>query len=354
MSAGPLAGIVVISLAEQYPGPFATMVLADLGAQVTMVERPTGDPSRRHPALFRALNRNKRSVALDLKTASGRAALRGLLADADVLIEGFRPGVLARLGFPVAELRRDFPDLVVVSVSSYGQTGPDRELGSHDLTVQGRAGLLDGAGDGVGVVPTADLVTGAFAAIGVLSGLLARRGSHVDLAMLDALVTWQAVRLAGHLTGDHTTGYPPREPAYGVFRCGDGGEVTLAIAGEDRQWAALCQVLGLGDLGALSTGEREGRTGELRLHLRRALAGEQAADVIDRLQRRGVSCGHVRRVQDVFDDPQVRARGLLIDVDSGHRAVRQPLLFDGQAVAACPDAPALGEHNELLDPVHQP
>ncbi|GAA0999624.1 CoA transferase [Acrocarpospora macrocephala] len=356
MSSGPLAGIVVVSLAEQYPGPFATMVLADLGAQVTMVERPSGDPTRRHPALFRALNRNKRSIVLDLKTLRGQAALRSMLADADVLIEGFRPGVMGRLGFPPEELRRDFPDLVIASVSSYGQTGPDRELGSHDLTVQGRAGLLDGARDGVGVVPTADLVAGAFAVIGVLSGLVARQargGSHVDVSMLDCLVAWQAVRMAGYLTGDETTGYPPREPAYGVFQCGDGGSVTLAIAGEDPQWATLCDVLELGDLGELRTGEREGRADELRTLLSRALAARDSGDVIRRLEQRGVSCGHVRRPSDVLGDPQVKARRLLLDVSSGHQSVRQPLLFDGQAITACPGAPALGEHNELygLDPV---
>ncbi|MEV4750165.1 CaiB/BaiF CoA-transferase family protein [Streptosporangium sp. NPDC049248] len=356
MSSGPLAGIVVVSLAEQYPGPFATMVLADLGARVTMVERPTGDPTRRHPALFRALNRNKRSVALDLKTAPGQAALRSMLADADVLIEGFRPGVLERLGLSPERLRLDFPDLVVVSVSSYGQSGPDRELGSHDLTVQGRAGLLDGARDGVGVVPAADLVAGAFAVIGVLSGLLARQargGAHVDVSMLDCLVAWQAVRMGGHLASEETTGYPPREPAYGMFRCEDGGAVTLAIAGEDRQWAALCDELGLGDLGGLSTGERESRADQLRTLLSRALAARRSDDVIGRLERRGVSCGHVRRVPEVFDDPQVKARRLLLDLPSGHRSVRQPLLFDGQAITACPDVPALGEHNELygLDPL---
>lgn len=343
---GPLTGVTVVSLAEQYPGPFATMVLADLGAEVTMVERPTGDPTRRHAALFRALNRNKRSVALDLKSPSGRAALRSMLADADVLLEGFRPGVMRRLGFSPAQLRREFPDLVVVSISSYGQTGPDHELGSHDLTVQGRAGMLDEGG--VGSLPTADLVAGAFAAIGALTGLVARGtrgGSHIDVAMLDCLVTWQAVRMTGLLTADDTTGYPPAEPAYGVFRCGDGRAVTLAIAGEDRQWAAACEVLGLEHLAGMTTEERERRTDELRAAVERAIARWSAHALIERLERRGVSCGHVRSLADVLEEPQVQARGLVVELASGRRAVRQPLLVDGEAIVSCPDAPALGQDN---------
>jgi crotonobetainyl-CoA:carnitine CoA-transferase CaiB-like acyl-CoA transferase len=324
------------------------MVLADLGADVTMVERPTGDPTRRHPVLFRALNRSKRSVALDLKTASGQAALRSLLVDADVLVEGFRPGVMHRLGLPQDQLRHDFPDLIVVSVSSYGQFGPDRALGSHDLAVQGRAGMLDGDDDGPGVVPTADLVAGAFAAIGALSALVARAsrgGSHVDVAMLDCLVSWQVVRMGAQLMGDDATGYPPSEPAYGVFRCSDRRAITLAIAGEDRQWTALCDVLGLRELRELRAQARERRTGELRAAVRRALAERPSDVVLDALERRGVSCSRVHRVAEVLDDPQVKARRLVVDLLPEGRAVRQPLLIDGRAIAACSDAPALGEHN---------
>jgi crotonobetainyl-CoA:carnitine CoA-transferase CaiB-like acyl-CoA transferase len=253
-----------------------------------------------------------------------------------------------RLGLPPEQLRQDFPNLIVVSVSSYGQFGPDRVLGSHDLAIQGRAGILSGDDDGLGVVPTADLVAGAFAAIGALSALVARAsrgGSHVDVAMLDCLVSWQAVRMAAQLMADDATGYPPSEPAHGVFRCSDGRAVTLAIAGEDRQWAALCDVLGLGDLRGLRAQARERRSGELRAAISRVLAERPSDAVIDPLEQRGVSCGRVQQVAEVLDDPQVKARKLVVDLPRGGRVVRQPLLIDGRAIATCSDAPALGEHN---------
>lgn len=340
----PLAGCVVVSLAEQYPGPYATMLLADLGADVTMVERPGGDPTRRYPELFGALNRNKRSVMLDLKSESGRAALESLLVGADILIEGFRPGVLERLGFAPERLRREYPQLVVVSISAYGQTGPDRDLGAHDLAVQGRAGLLARASDPLGAVPTADLVSGVFAALGAVTGLVARSsrgdGAHVDVSMLDCLLAWQAVRMAGSLTGEAATGYPPREPAYGVFRCADGRDIVLAVAGEDHQWTALCDELGLAEARAVRTAERERRSGELRALLREALACRRSDQVIARLESVQVSCGLVRDLAEVADDEQVRARNMVVETaPSQRRVVRQPLLFDGEAMTSFSDAP---------------
>lgn len=340
----PLAGCVVVSLAEQYPGPYATMLLADLGADVTMVERPGGDPTRRYPGLFGALNRNKRSVTLDLKSESGRTELESMLAEADVLLEGFRPGVLARLGFAPERLRREYPRLVVVSISSYGQTGPDRDQGAHDLAVQGRAGLLAGASDPLGVVPTADLVSGLFAALGAVTGLVARGcrgdGAHVDVSMLDCLLAWQAVRMAESPTGEAATGYPPREPAYGVFRCADGRDIVLAVAGEDHQWTALCDELGLAEARGLHTAERERRSGELRALLREALARRRSDEVLARLGSARVSCGLVRDPAEVTGDEQVRARNVFVEtVPSQRRVVRQPLLFDGEAMTSCPDAP---------------
>ncbi len=351
----PLAGCVVVSLAEQYPGPYATMLLADLGAEVTMVERPSGEPTRRSPALFHALNRNKRSVTLDLKSDDGRRELEAMLADADVLVEGFRPGVMERLGFAPERLRRAHPRLVVVSISSYGQTGPDRGLGAHDLAVQGRAGLLAGTLDPLGAVPTADLVSGVFAALGAVSALVARAGdgdgAHVDVSMLDCLLSWQAVRMAEPLTGGATTGYPPREPAYGVFACADGRGVVLAVAGEDDQWTALCDELGLSWARGYGVAERERRSGELRDRITEALSSRRAEEVCARLTAEAVSCGLVLTPSEVLDDPQVRARDMVVRASpSGLPAIRQPLLFDGAAVSACSDAPERGG----LDPTALP
>ncbi|SEG49643.1 CoA:oxalate CoA-transferase [Thermomonospora echinospora] len=341
----PLTGRVVVSLAEQYPGPYATMLLADLGADVTMVERPGGEPTRRHPALFGALNRSKRSVTLDLKSEDGRAVLESMLAGADVLLEGFRPGVMERMGFAPERLRREYPQLVIVSISSYGQTGPDREQGAHDLALQGRAGLLTGTSDVLGAVPTADLVSGVFAALGAVSALVARGdhgdGTHVDVSMFDCLLAWQAVRVTASLNGEVTTGYPPREPAYGVFRCADGRDIVLAVAGEDHQWSALCDELDLFEARGYRTAEREQRSDELRVLLGEALARRRSDQVLSRLEAARVSCGPVKDPAEVMDDEQVQARNMVVrTVPSQRRVVRQPLLFDGEALTSCVDAPA--------------
>ena len=340
----PLSGRVVISLAEQYPGPYAAMLLADLGADVTMVERPGGEPTRRFPALFHALNRNKRAIALDLKTEHGRRALESMLAGADILLDGFRPGVLERLGFEPRRLRQAYPRLVVVSISSYGQTGPDRELGAHDLAVQGRAGLLASMPGDPGPVPTADLVAGVFAALGAVSALSARDnrgdGAHVDVSMLDCLLAWQAVRMAEPLTGDTTTGYPPREPAYGVFRCADGRDIVLAIAGEDDQWKALCDVLGFTGEREYGVAEREERSDELRTLLARVLACHRSDQIVTSLDAAQVSCGVVQTPAEAVDDGQVEARKMVVEtVPSRRRVVRQPLLFDGEIPTTYTDAP---------------
>lgn len=340
---GPLTGVHVVSLAGQYPGPFATMLLHDLGAQVTMVEKPGGDPTRGIPRLFNALNRGKQGRVIDLKSAAGRSELAGLLEHADVLLDGFRPGVLDRLGFGSDHLRSRFPDLVVVAVTSYGATGPDSGLGAHDLAVQSRAGLLDGLSDPLGAVPTADLVSGMFAALAALTGLVARHGSthapHLDVSMLDSLVTWQAVRLAGRMNQEDV-GYPPLEPAYGVFSCRGGTSITLAVAGEDHQWTALCSALGITDVATYDAMARAADCDRLRTRVAEACGGLDAGELLRMLDAVGVSCAPVRSLDEVLHDPQLLARGVFIQTPDGP-AVRQPILVDGRAVDRAGAAPGL-------------
>ena len=186
----PLAGVRVISLAQQYPGPFATMVLADLGADVVLVERPgTGDPARAFPGFFHALARGKRSVALDLKCDAGRAAMRQLIAGAGVLLEGFRPGTMTRLGLGPEVLLHDQPGLVYVSISGFGQTGPHRARPGHDLTYQAEAGMLyehlpPSPPPRAPALALGDLSAGMFAVQAVLLGLVGQsrtgRGGYYD------------------------------------------------------------------------------------------------------------------------------------------------------------------------------
>jgi crotonobetainyl-CoA:carnitine CoA-transferase CaiB-like acyl-CoA transferase len=350
-----LAGVKVLSLAEQYPGPYATMLLADLGADVTLVERPRGgDPSRRFSGHFEALNRNKRSVALDLKTEGGRDAFWRLAADADVVMEGFKPGVMARLGLGADDVHRRFPRVVYVSISSFGHSGPLSTRGGHDITMQGMAGLVDTAARKPAPLPLADLSSAMFAAFATVCALLRRdrsgAGTAIDVSMLDCLVSWRSTMLVSELNGLAPAPYPPDDPGYGVFETSTGALITLSIAGEDHQWSALCHAAGLGHLARLTTVEREQRAAEVSQELCRAIRDADWSELQRALSAGGVGFGPVHNGITALDDAQVASRGMLVDTPgSPHRVLRQPVLMDGAGGAVRRGAPRLGEHTaELL------
>lgn len=356
-AASLLEGVRVLSLAEQYPGPLATMVLADLGADVILIERPQGgDPTRRFPGHFEGLNRGKRSVAVDLKTSAGTGILWELIATADVLIEGYRPGVIQRLGFSAEAVRARHPALVYCSISAFGQTGPLSERASHDLTSQGIAGFVVGdESPSPAPLPLADISSGMFAIVGVLTALYSRqrcgKGSTVDVAMLDSLLSWRSSTLAASLNSLDPAPYPPEDPGYGVFRTRDGSFVTLSIAGEDHHWRALCEVLGLADLGQLTTVEREASRSIVEPILRQSILRADPALLASLLAEAGVALGPVNNDEEVASDDQVLARQLIVRTPSGARVVRQPIVFDGLRSAIPAGAPQLGQHTEeiLLD-----
>jgi crotonobetainyl-CoA:carnitine CoA-transferase CaiB-like acyl-CoA transferase len=347
----PLAGIRVISLAEQYPGPLATLLLSDLGADVVQVERPgTGDPSRAFPGLYQALNRGKRSAALDLKDPDGVAACAALVAGADVLLEGFRPGVLARLGLDPADLARAHPALVQVSVSGFGQTGPYRDRPAHDLSFQALAGLLDPAAPTVPHLALADVCSGVFTALAALCGLAGRastgRGGRYDVAMFDTLVSFIATSLvpAANGTGPDTLGL---DPGYGLYPTSDGRWLALSIAFEDHFWRALCAATELPDLAAIPAAERASRRDELREVVAARLATRPLRHWEGLFVDAGVAHGAVQDLDELLADPQLAARDLLQSIptaDGPRRYVRQPLTVDGTAPGPVRGVPAVGEH----------
>ncbi len=364
MASLPLAGVRVLSLAEQYPGPYATMLLADLGADVILVERPDGgDPSRRFAGLFAAFNRNKRSVALDLKSASGLEQFLGLVDTADVVVEGFRAGVMDRLKIGAAALRARRPSLVFVSISSFGQNvpgGSGASLAGHDLSIQAAAGMIDvplgqEAALALPMLPLADISSAMFAAMGIVTALFARtrngQGSTIDVSMLDSLASWMTPFLVPPLNQLPTRMLPPQDPGYGLFATADGRQITLSIAGEDRMWATLCRLLELESFAALPERERSDRAGEITPHLRAAVGRWNYAALYQRLQDEGIAFGPVRRLDEVLADPQMVARRMVVEVDGPHgtqKFVRQPLLFDGEGGAITCQAPALGQHDAQL------
>ncbi len=359
---GPLAGLKVVSLAEQYPGPYATLLMADLGAEVILVERPGGgDPARQFPAFHEALNRNKRAVEIDLKSGAGRDALRGLLRDADVMLEGFRPGTMARLGFGWDAVSALNPRLVLVSISGFGQDGPYRDRPAHDLSYQAMAGLLFAqARSGVplpaGELAIGDLSAAMFATVGALSALHERartgRGRHVDVSMTDGLVSWMSVLLGPAMNGAPLADIAA-EPAYGTFRCADGRLLTLSIAHEDWFWRPLCALLGMEDAAGLGRAGRVAAGPALRARIAEALARAPRDDWAARLDAAGIAWGPLHDLDEVAADPHFVARGMFREVPDGRggtrRVVAQPLVFDGAHPGPERGTPAPGEGNaELL------
>ena len=361
VSRAPLAGLKVVSLAEQYPGPYATLLLADLGADVVLVERPgIGDPARQLPAFFSALNRNKRSMALDLKTEPGRAALRALVKQSDVMLDGFRPGKLAAQGVGYAQLSAENSGLIYVAISGYGQDGPYRNRTGHDLSYQGLAGLLaDQAATGkpgpAPAIPWADVCAALFTTIAVLAAVNGRRitgiGTQVDVSMSDALVSVMTIFLAPLMNG-RPLGELIREPAYGAFACGDGRLITISIAHEDWFWTPFCSILGLAGLGRLKGPERIARCAELRGVIAERIATKSIAEWGPLLDAGGIPWGPVNGLEDVTGDPHFQARQLFQTIQgadgTAERHVVQPLKFGEFVSRIVRPAPALGEHTEEL------
>ena len=361
MAALPLANVRILSLAEQYPGPYATMLLADLGADVILVERPAGgDPSRRFPGMFTAFNRNKRSVALDLKSEQGHADFLRLVDTADVVMEGFRPGVMKRLKISAEELRARKPSLVFASISSYGQTGPRASHAGHDLSTQTVAGMFNvppgqEAGVLLPMLPLADISSAMFAALGVVTALFDRtrtgKGAAVDVSMLDALVSWMTPFLVPPANGLPTRILPPPDPAYGLFATADGRQIALSITGEDGMWSDLCHLLGLEVYAKLNEQERSKRLNEIQPLLREAMTKCPYDTIYKQLDELGIAFGPVSTLEEVLQDEQVMARRLAVKIDGPNGVqtfVRQPLIIDGQMGEITCQAPRLGQHNEEL------
>lgn len=341
-SPGPLAGITVLDLSRVLAGPWSAQVLGDLGADVIKVEQPgQGDDTRkwgppflddgsRDAAYYLCANRNKRSVAIDMAKPEGADLIRRFAAQADVVIENFRVGGLARYGLDNDSLRAIKPDLIYVSITGFGQTGPLRHTGGYDFLVQGMSGLMsvtglpDGAPGGgpmkVGI-PISDLTTGLYAAISVLAALNHRHatgdGQHIDLALLDTQVALLANQASNWLNGGVTPrrmgNLHPTVVPYQDFACAD-GDVLVAI-GNDRQFRQFMDLLGLGALAddprfAISSGRCLNRDALMEV-MRPVIARWQAADLIAAMQAAGLPGGKVNEIPEVLAHPQIAARGLV-------------------------------------------
>lgn len=374
----PLSGTRILDLSRVLAGPLATQTLADLGADVVKIERPgEGDDTRgwgppfagEDAAYFLALNRNKRSVTLDLKTPEGVAGVRRLAAGSDVLIENFRPGLMGELGLALDHLRAEHPRLVTCSLTAFGDDTPESSgRPGYDIIVQALSGLMSitGEPDGRPVktgVALLDAIAGLYATIGILAALQERersgRARHVSIALFDASVAAMLNQAANHLIGGDVptamgTGHPNICP-YQAFEASD--RPFILAAGNDRLFIRTCEVLGQPGWAQ----EARFATNEARVRHRReliplleeAFAARPAAEWIAELEAAAVPCAPIRAMDQVFSSPEGVAMVESIS-DPGRetslRLVRNPIKLDGRPLSTRMPPPLLGQHtSEVLD-----
>jgi len=380
-----LSDIKVLDLSRVLAGPWATQILADLGADVIKVERPgRGDDTRawgppflknaagedtEDGAYFVATNRGKRSITLDLQSPEGQALVKSLCAEVDVVVENYKVGTLARLGLDYATLSRINPRLVYCSVTGFGQTGPRAAEPAYDFLIQAMGGLMSVTGErddrpGGGPqkvgVPIVDLSTGVYAALGIVAALLRRtqtgRGEYVDVAMLDVQVGLLANQAMNFLLGKRVprrtgTAHPNIQPQR-TFHCAD-GDIVLVV-GNDGQFATLCEVIGRPELATdpayATNGKRVRNQAELDPILDAVFAAQPRAHWLARLKEAGVPAGSINAVDEVFEDPQVRHRGMLRHlphpVAGEVPQVMNPLRFGEATLRVDRAPPVLGQHTE--------
>lgn len=354
---GALAGLKVLDLTRVLAGPSATQILGDLGADVVKVERPgVGDDTRKwgppflqdadgadttESAYYLSANRNKRSIAIDFTKDDGRALLRRLVAQADVLVENYKLGDLARYGFGYDDLKDEFPGLIYCSITGFGQTGPYAPRAGYDYLIQAMGGIMsltgpiDGEPMKVGVA-IADLMTGTYATIGILAALDHRRrtgrGQMVDLALLDTQVAWlsnagQYYLTSGVPTPRYGNGHPTIVP-YQAFRAAD--EYLILAVGNDSQFAKFCDAAGRPDLAAdprFATNQMRVRNREVLVPIVAGMIAEKSRGFwLETLEARGVPCGPINTLDQVFADPQVEARGMRIEMVHPLAAAPIPLI----------------------------
>ena len=366
----PLAGLRVVDFTRIVAGPLCTMLLGDMGAEVIKIEDPQhGDDTREWEPFvggwstyFLSLNRNKKSVAVDLKSIEGRAVVSSLIKSADVLVENFRPGTLARLGFGPAEARGMNSRLIYCSISGYGATGPRSELAGYDLVIQAESGLMDVTGypesgpTKVGVAIT-DCLAALYAVQGILLATISRQqtgeGQFLDISIFDSAVSVLGLpagiaaatgRSPGKLGNEHPS-LAPYEP----YPAAD-GYVVVAVA-NPRLWSRFCAAVGAEalehDPRYASNSARLANRSTLNAAIRSLFASQTVDSLIDRLTAAGVPCGRVRTIDEMLRDPQLAARQMLVEIPTNEKPVKvpgNPIKLSRVAATASQPPPALGEH----------
>ena len=380
---GPLAGITVLDLTRILAGPFCTQILGDLGANVIKIERPgAGDDTRRfgppflndengdataESAYFMGANRNKRSVAVDIGKPEGQALIRDIAAKSDLLVENFKQGNLARYGLGYDDLKGPMPGLVYCSITGFGQTGPYAERPGYDPLIQAMGGFMSvtGAPDGEPMkagVPIADLMAGMYACTAICAALRSRevtgKGQYIDIGMLDTQVAWLSIQAMNYLVGGANperlgNGHPNIVP-YQVFQTED-GYVMLTI-GNDGQFQRFCEFAGRSELSEddrfATNAARVANRAALVEEMEPLLAARPSAVWLEEMEKRTIGCGPINNIDQVFADPHVKAREMVIGMK--HSAiggqdvplVASPLRFSETPVSYRHAPPMVGEHTD--------
>jgi crotonobetainyl-CoA:carnitine CoA-transferase CaiB-like acyl-CoA transferase len=372
----PLEGVRVLDLSRVLAGPYATMVLADLGADVIKVEHPERGDDTRHwgppfaggeSAYFLSVNRNKRSIGVNLKTEEGLERVKKLAAGSDVVIENLRRGALEKLGLGYEALRETNPGLVYCSITGFGP-GKDQDLPGYDFLIQARGGIMgitgfpDGEPTKVGVA-IADIVCGLYAATAILAALHRRsetgEGAHIEVPLFETQLSWLANRAQEYLVSGEDKGRMGNaHPTIVPYQTFDASDKPIAVAvGNNTQFANLCKAIGLEELAQderyATNPDRVANREELVEILQREFSKRPADEWVEEIRDAGVPCGPVNALADVFIDEHVLSSGILQDVDHPAagmlKMLASPVLVDGGRLPIRRPPPTLGQHTEELE-----
>ena len=377
---GPIHGVKVLELAQIMAGPTCGLMLADLGAEVIKIEKiPGGDDTRRflppdvngEAAAFMMMNRNKRGMALDLKTKEGVEVFKRLVKQADVVVENFRKGTLEKLGVGYEELKKINPKIILCEISGYGRTGPYADKGGFDLIAQGMSGLMSITGESKGKppmkvgAPVTDITAGILAATGVLAALVSRAttgvGQRVDTSLYEAGIVhtyWQSAiaSATGVAPGPLGSAHPLTAP-YQAFQTKDKW-ITVGASNQNT-WLKLIDALGVKELQENekfnSNANRMKNVTELTELLKKELAKKTSAEWLKLFDEKGLPCGPINTVTEMFEDPQTKERKMIVDVKNekagSFKAIGMPIKFSETKVEDTKESPTFGQHTKqiLLD-----
>ncbi|ARJ39587.1 MULTISPECIES: CaiB/BaiF CoA-transferase family protein [Sporosarcina] len=360
----PLEGIKVLDLTNLLPGPFSTMIFAELGAEVIKVERPgIGDGAREVAGLFEAINRGKKSITLDLKNNEDKKKLSALIEESDVMIEGFRPGVMERLGFLKDKVKTINPRIIYCSISGYGQEGPYRNLPGHDINYLAVSGILSISGDpkgkpeAAGGIQVADLGSAMYAVNSVLAALLLREktneGTYIDVSMTDCALSLMAPRINEYVNRNN----PSKQNfmgrgAYGAYKTKDNKYIAIGCV-EEHFWHKLCDVLNVEKLKSNKKFEgwhnRMEHADEINAILNKKFLLKNRSEWLELMIIEDIPCAPVNFIEELLEDPHLAYRGIIKkDENSDNLIITHPVKFTSFEVRSNSDVPTVGEHNSLI------